>query len=215
MAEISFSLAELFERAFGYKSQAFHPEFSTVQGDTSPYRTEQGFYGSPYYAADALGNEYFLPVTISYQEKGKTNSNSTELSASTGQLKKWNLPYPVVSITSRKTIVETHLTERRGSVKELVNIQDYEIKIRGFIINQANEFPESDVSTLRNIYEQNQALSIQCPITDIFLLRPDRSGSDQVVITDLKFPAVSGIKNVRPYELSMISDAPFNLVSIS
>ena len=94
-------------------------------------------------------------------------------------------------------------------------IQDYDIVIKGFIITNANEFPENDVTTLRNIYEQNVALSIQCPLTDIFLLRPDRSGSDQVVIRELKFPAINGVKNVRPYELRLVSDEAFNLISIS
>lgn len=207
MAEISFSLADIFEQTFGYKTQAFEPEFLRVQGDTTPYRTEQGFLGSPYYSSDALGREYYMPVTIKYLDGSTSNQQ--------GVLKKWDLPYPVISIASRKTIVETPLTERRGTVKELINIQDYEITIRGFIIAKANEFPESEVATLRNIYEQNAALSIQCPLTDIFLLRPDRSGSDQVVIKQLKFPDVTGIKNVRPYELQLVSDEPFNLISIS
>lgn len=211
MAEISFSLADLFEQTFGYKTQAFDPDFAKVQGIRSPARMEQGSYGSPYYANDALGMEYYMPVTISYQDTGRGNTNAGPQAA----LKKWALPYPVISIASRKTIIETALTERRGTVKELINIQDYEIMIKGFIIASGNEFPENEVITLRNIYEQNAALSIQCPLTDIFLLRPDRSGSDQVVIRELRFPAITGVKNVRPYEISMVSDEPFNLVSIS
>jgi Domain of unknown function (DUF6046) len=206
MAELSFNLADLFEHTFGYKTQAFQPDFSPVSGDRVSLRTEQGASGSPYYAKDPLGQEYFMPVTLIYPD----NSNS-----SAGALKSWGLPYPVISISSRKTIIETALTERRGTVKELVNIQDYEIVIKGFIISQGNDFPENEVTTLRSIYEQNGAISIQCPLTDIFLLRPDRSGSDQVVITELKLPVVKGIKNVKPYELHMISDEPFNLISIS
>ena len=121
----------------------------------------------------------------------------------------------MISISGRKTIVETPLTERRGTVKELINIEDYEIVIKGFIIGATNDFPENDVAILRNIYEQNSALSIQCPLTDIFLLRPDRSGSDQVVIKDLRFPGIKAVKNVCPYELHMVSDEPFNLIEIA
>ncbi len=215
MAEISFSLGDLFEQAFGYKTQAFEPEFQQVQGVRAPYRTQQGSLGSPYYSSDALGKEYYMPVTIKYPDNSQTNLQTNSSGNSPGILKIWELPYPVVSISSRKTIIETPVTERRGTVKELINIQDYEIAIKGFIITKANEFPENDVTTLRNIYEQNAALSIQCPLTDIFLLRPDRSGSDQVVIKELKFHEVSGIKNVRPYELQLLSDAPFNLTAIS
>ena len=100
-------------------------------------------------------------------------------------------------------------------MKELINITDYEIVIRGFIIGAGNEFPENEVTALRTVYEKNVALSIQCPLTDIFLLRPDRKGSDKVVITDLVFPAVTGVKNVRPYELRLVSDEEFNLVNIN
>ena len=215
MAEINFDLAALFEETFGYRSHAFDPQFNRAIGyePLSPGGKENGTQGSPYYAVDTMGREYYMPVTLTYtdasQDIGLING------ANTGILNTWNLPYPVISVTSRKTIVETPLTERRGTVKELINIQDYEIVIKGFIIGNTNEFPEADVTTLRTIYEQNVAISIQCPLTDIFLLRPDRSGSDQVVIRELTFPAVTGVKNVRPYQLRMVSDEPFNLISIS
>ena len=92
---------------------------------------------------------------------------------------------------------------------------DYEIVVKGFIIKEGNEFPEQKVTMLRRIYEQQAPVSVKCPLTDIFLLRPDRSGSDQVVLSELKLPGVTGVKNVWPYELHMISDAPFNLLAIS
>ena len=212
MAEISFSLTDLFERTFGYKTKAFDPNFKTSTG-LSSRRKENGAQGSPYYSIDALGNEYYMPVSVTYTDSLK--GNGLESGDSSGSVSKWELPYPVISVTSRKTIVETPLTERRGTIKELINIQDYEIVIKGFIIGNANEFPETEVTRLRNIYEQNVALSIQCPLTDIFLLRPDRSGSDQVIMRELTFPSITGVKNVRPYQVRMVSDEPFNLVSIS
>ena len=205
MATTSFDLAGLFEQTFGYKTTAFAPEFTPTLGDKNSYRTEVGATGSPYYAMDGLHTEYFMPVTLSYNEQGISGTNQVE----------WQLPYPVITISSKKTIIETALTERRGTVKEFINVQDYEIVIKGFIIQASNEFPESKITSLRNLYEQNVPLSIKCPLTDIFLLRPDRSGSDQVVIQELKFPAIAGVKNVRPYELHLVSDEPFNLISIS
>jgi uncharacterized protein DUF6046 len=225
MGGISFDLGALFERTFGYKTEAFGPQFDPVTGFGgigSLARIEFGSYGSDYYTNDALGREYYMPVKITYPDNSvasglidNTDGPDALTTDSTGRLKTWNLPYPIISINSRKTIIETPLTERRGTVKELINIQDYEISIKGFIVAATNEFPENEVITLRSVYEQNVALSIQCPLTDIFLLRPDRSGSDKVVITELKFPPVAGIKNVRPYELRMISDEPFNLITTS
>ncbi len=222
MAAITFNLADLFEKTFGYITLAFKPDFKPVSGAGNqdprfPSRVEQGAQGSPYYAKDALGTEYFMPVSLVYTDSAAEAQSGDVVGANnnSGTQRKWDLPYPIISVTSRKTIVETPLTERRGTVKELINIQDYEITVRGFMIGSSEEFPENDVTTIRTIYEQNAALSIQSPITDIFLLRPDRSGSDQVVIRELKFPALKGVKNVRPYELHMVSDEPFNLISIS
>ncbi len=220
MADISFSLSDLFQQTFGYKTQAFDPDFSSGENEMLHTRQGQGSFGSPLYAEDAFGMEYFMPVTITYPDTTALPETPNGIPFSAGTetltiLKKWNLPYPVVSINSRKTVIETPLTERRGTVKEMVNIQDYEIIVKGFIVGKPNSFPEEDLVTLRTVYEQNTPVAIRCPITDIFLLRPGRNGSDQVVITDLRFPSLTGVKNVRPYELRMISDEPFNLISIA
>lgn len=213
MAEISLSLADLFEQAFGYKTRAFEPRFHRA----NKRGQEQGKAGAPFYAKDALGHEYFMPVTISYPDTSTASSPPSGVtgdSRSFASKKSWQLPYPVISIESAKTIVRTQLTERRGTVKEQINIADYQMTIRGMILDES-EFPEAAISTLRDIYERNTPLSIQCPLTDIFLLRPDRSGSDQVVISELKLPAAGSSENVRPYELKLISDEVFNLISIT
>src|ERR1017187_6557454 len=117
MAELYFSLADLFEKTFGYKTQAFDPEFAPVQGDKATLRSEQGAQGSPYYAKDSLGTEYYMPVTLTYPDVTPLATPGmpfAEGDNSFTKLKKWNLPYPVISIPSRKTIIETPLTERRG-----------------------------------------------------------------------------------------------------
>ena len=96
----------------------------------------------------------------------------------------------------------------------MINTSDYEIMIRGLIIGPTHDFPEDQVAMLRDAYEQNKPVSIASAVTDIFLLRPDRSGSDKVVIAEMRLPVLRGVKNVRPYELKLISDETFNLISI-
>jgi len=206
MAETTFDLAALFEQTFGYRTTAFSPQFTPPAG-YGAQRVEVSTTGSPYYAQDELSGEYFMPVSLVYSQ---STAGSTA-----GTSETWDLPYPVISISARKTIIETVLTERSGTVKELVNLQGYDIVIKGFIIDAGGNFPESKVTRLRSIYEQSTAISIKCPLTDIFLLRPDRSGSDKVVIRELKLPMVVGMKNVRPYEIHLSSDEPFSLIAIA
>jgi hypothetical protein len=201
MAEIIFSLPDLFEKAFGYKTQAFEPKFDKVPG-------KKDKSGNPDYAPGMLGIPYHLPVFVKDPNTSDSNGvNGKEVGG-------WYLPHPVISIESRKTLVETPMVERNGTVKELIGIRDYEISVKGFVISTDNELARQQIEQLRTIYELNVPLSISCSLTDIFLVRAERGGSDQVVITSLSFPAVTGIKNVRPYEMKMLSNAPFNLIAI-
>jgi hypothetical protein len=90
MAEILFDLSDLFEKAFGYKTRAFVPQFSPVEGNKAPFRTEQGAQGSPYYAKDILGQEYYMPVTLAYPESTGQSTQNTDSTVvqSVGLIKK-------------------------------------------------------------------------------------------------------------------------------
>jgi hypothetical protein len=210
--EISFSLGDIFFEAFGYRSRAFDPSFDPVRGVRPPDRLEAGQLGSPYYGADIAGREVFLPVTISYPSQSGSGAG---LITYDGPMQDWVLSYCVVSVSGRKTIVETPLTGRRGTVKELISTEDFQIRIKGFLMGSGGDFPEQDITRLRNLYETNIPVSLKCALTDVFLLRPDRSGSDNIVIRELNFPAVTGVRSVRPFELLCVSDEPFSLVDIS
>ncbi len=225
MAEISYSFAELFQKAFGYKTKAFEPKMTLVAGNEdkeNPQRKTLGAYGSEYYG-NSLGREYFMPVKITYIEE-RDKGADTALPDQRGTIEGGSvmkkielyLPFPIVSITGEKKIVQTQMTERVGTVKERIALEDYIITIKGMAISTSNEFPETDVAALRSLYEINAPVSINCPLTDIFLLRHNRTGSDKVVITKLNFPnnKNAGIKHVCPYELTMVSDAPFSLTEI-
>ena len=214
MAIVDLDLWDLYKKEFGGDPTSFNPQIAPVLGDTELSRVNAGKLGSPYYATDlVLGVEYFMPVLLTYPDTSADSSGL--LPGGTGILMNWNLPFPMVKVGCKKTMVETPLTERRGSVKELINIQDYKITITGFLIAGTNDFPEAQVTALRNLWEQSTPITIKCPMTDIFLLRPDRSGSDQVVIVDFDVTTKKGVKNVVDYKLELVSDEPFNLIDIS
>lgn len=202
MSTVNLSLANLFEAAFGYRSTAFDPQFTDVVGAQDDDRNTQKVSqtGAKYWGY-ANGREYYMPVTVEY------------IGADGGK-KELVLSYPIISVSARKLIIETPLTERRGTVKEIINIADYDINIRGFMISGTKEYPEADVQALRDLWETNTAVRINSVLTDLLLLGADRKGSDKVVIKEMLLPEMKGVNHVQAYQLSLVSDAPFNLIEI-
>ncbi len=138
-----------------------------------------------YFSKGLFGRPYFMPVTLGSVE----------------------LPNPVIRITNRKTIVETALVGRVGTVKELIGQEDYKINIKGIIITENNNYPEEQIQKIHALYKQNKSLTINSALTNIIL-----TNEMSVVITDLTWPEVSGVQNVKTYEMNLLSDIPFNLI---
>ena len=135
------------------------------------------------------GREYFLPVYLGGVQ----------------------LPLPLIRIQGRKNIVETAMVNREGTVKELISTDDFRISIRGLCVGMNNQWPEDDITALQKLYAKNKSHSIACVLTDIFLLKPKREGSDKVVINDLEILETRGFKNVVGYRMDLTSDNPFSL----
>lgn len=196
MGSLVFDLNKLYQQTFGttpkIKFTAPQSENTTsdkLQFDIKPEDANQySKLGTPYYEkveGDVLGREFFLPVTIDGLK----------------------LPYCVIRISCKKTIVETALVNRRGTVKELINAEDYNIKLRGFLIGDNDQLPDEGITQLKDLFEKNESVVFRNALSDIFL-----TGDDKVVIKAIDFPEVKGVKNVRPFELDIVSDSEFTLI---
>ncbi|MCO5229597.1 MAG: DUF6046 domain-containing protein [Chitinophagales bacterium] len=202
MTILQYNLQDLFQKQFKYRPADYNitdPDGSknyksfSNNGDLKieniiSKKSQQGNYGS-YYASDALGRTIFMPITI-------------------GGL---FLPYSWLSITGAKRIVETSMTERRGTVKEHISMEDYNINVKGFIIGHDGTFPEKDAEALKTLYERNEALEINSILTDIFLLTGENGGQDKVVISDFSFNENPGVEHIRAYEFNLVTDQEFEL----
>lgn len=125
---------------------------------------------------------------------------------------------PIITITGSKKIVKTALTgvnregevQRRGTVKELISVNDYAIKITGRIIDEDDpeRYPDRIVTKIRNLFELRRALSINCKVTDLL-------GITHIAVDKLSFPGDSGMENSQRYEISGFSDEDFRTDLIS
>lgn len=142
--------------------------------------------GQPYYGTDLLGREHFMPV----------------------YLNNYLLPFAVIGMTWSKTIVSTPMPERGGSVKELINIDDYKFNIKGIVLTEDNSFPEMQVRDIYELFKKNNSLQLRSVLTDIVL---NGAFSHSVIITEIKWPAVTGIEHAKPFEMELESDMTFEL----
>ena len=170
--------AELIAKKSSYKAKAFDEgEYSEKEKDSvtgTPLRKYKG------------GVYYFMPV--SFEHDGNT----------------WEFDDAVVSVTAKKTIIETALVGRRGTVKELISVDDYEIKLTAVI--SGDDYPEQEVMDLVKLFKLNESVKMICAVTDYFL-----EDEDKVIIKNLDFPAVEGVEDLQIITMTLVSDQNFEL----
>lgn len=115
---------------------------------------------------------------------------------------------PTMALTNRKNIIETALagSTRRGTVKELISMEDWQITIRGIVVNTESTkvYPEDQVHRLLFLYERNEALEIECALTNLLNIR-------RVVIKSINFPEMVGVQHAQAYEMELVGDEDFDL----
>lgn len=136
---------------------------------------------------DAKGRMYFLPVVL--EHKGT----------------KYEMPNASIGFQGKKRIVETPMVGRKGTVKELVSIDDYEITIAGVCLDQ--DFPEDALQELAGLYEVNESVTLKCALTDIFL-----SEDDKVVLRSIDIPAEKGTDVAQRFTIKLVTDKSFELI---
>ncbi len=193
-AKSKYSMADILKSAVGYKGLPFPngfmppmPSEYKADGEYSYNKSltekRSSALGVTLRKKDALGVWYFLPVVL----------NGVEL------------PNTVISIKGKKTIVETAMVGRKGTVKELISVDDYEIEIAGVILE--SDYPDETIAQLHDIYDINASVELKCALTDIFL-----EEEDKVVIKSIEFPSMKGCETSQAYKMSLATDKSFELV---
>lgn len=205
--ENSYNLKELYFRAFGQVGIPF-PKL----GVKSPNLLPIG-------AAKAIGEQYQKRVPAvksvdgSFQYSGALNVTFL-MPVKLDGFQLWN--EPLIELGGGKNIVATPIAgaasrngkRRRGSVKELIAIDDYAVTIRGFIINEEDDeaYPADGVRKFRDLIERDM-LRIECLLTDIFDIK-------YICVKNINLPALEGFPAMQPYEIQALSDEPFDFGTV-
>lgn len=189
----NFDLFKLYKSTFGnspylVKSSPSNNEdivYQIAESDRNKYSLDYTTKQIALNKKSVLGKDIWHPVTL-----WESNSVNIEIDACT------------IGVNLMKTIVRTAVSERKGTVKEIFNIDDYKFSIRGFLIGENRFFPEDQITILKNLFESQSPIFLRGGYPEIFL---EENG--QVVITSLDFPDVEGKAHwIRPFTMSLESD---------
>ncbi len=193
----NFDIAGAFQQIFGYRppdnyvipANTANPQKQSGMGLILPNKPAQAITtltGAPIKAQDVeFKRDYFLPVILANNY----------------------LPFPVISVEQDKHIVETMLTEQRGTVNEIISSGDIRITIKGIIYRPDGNFPEQEIALLNNLFLQQRSLPIQNAITDIVLQTDGGQAYTDVIITRFRIlPSVGKTIGYRAYEMELKSD---------
>lgn len=146
---------------------------------------------------DKNGTEAFCPVVLNYRRK------------------KYELPYSTISVTMTKNIQKTALPGRHGSVKELIQIEDYQFIIQGVVLAgevfQNGEkiiegLPEDGIKELNELFNINEPVELENAFAEIFLPSDNR-----VVIESMDLPEMKGVTGAQAYTIKISSDTILEL----
>ena len=175
------------------------------------YSKAFGHVRAPYPVLLAEGRELGIsPVGTIKALKGVFKMKSViNIYAMPTSIDGWQIPQePIISIAGSKNIIETQLNrgDRTENVIEEVNLNNYEVRIRGIILNEQefDEYPEVDVSRLREICEKPGSIEIVNGLCAIY-------GITKVVIRRFDFREVQGYLGAQAFELDCLSDEDFEL----
>lgn len=208
-----YNIPELLASVVGYKGLPFPGGFmkkrptgsySVEEPDITPEApaVEELIKGTRLRKLGERGIWYFMPVYFRHPSirgradaRGSVTDNTLELL------------HTIISVTGKKTIVETPMVGRKGSVKELISVGDYEIELAIFVQSGDGRYPEAEITQMRDLFNINESIELISVLTDLVLDEGDR-----MVITDVEFPAMPGIEDGQAIRLRMLTDKEFELI---
>lgn len=194
---LKYDIPGILSEIIGYRGLPFPAAIANTEGgydaeeydpSASMFERQQMINGTELYKQDFRGIWYFMPVYISHKGKRVELQNA------------------VISITGEKIIVKTPLVGRKGSVKELISIDDYKINITAFIHSDDGTYPAEAISEVKELYNINEAVEIISVLTDLIL-----DTDDKVVITNIDYPATPGIEDGQAVRIECETDKEFEL----
>lgn len=205
MAEIRYDISQLTNLAFGLTGSLIRYPDANHQAQAPASIDWKGVPEVEITKSEVmsyLGTPVFMPVRFLEGKYKKLNYGRVQTVSS----EEWQLPYTtLVDFNRKKIIAKTQVNGYYGEVKEMYGFGDWDIKIRGFLINNNPfKFPEEELRRLLEFENLTDAISVEGDMFNWLSIY-------KLVIEDIQLPRIEGMPNVQPFQLSCVSDVPIEL----
>lgn len=189
----------------GFGLQALRRTFYSVTQDTedqdenAPNPVPTTYLGTPVFSnLELIPGEYVNKDGDSIKYGGGPGSDN------------FRIDTVLIDVSQQKQIIKTPIQGVSGTVKEYISMGDYQIKVRGALVDQsAQRYPQEQAQQLREFLEVEDTIGVASRfLNDIFEVQ-------DIVIESFSFPQVEGFQNVQLFEFSAISDDPIELTVIN
>lgn len=130
------------------------------------------------------------------------------LSIGTQGMGMWQLPFdPMIGVQSKNIISRRYVakSQRRGSIKELWSMDDWDIEISGVLIGESEEELQQMVGKLRGYCQEGESLMVECEyLSEAFDIQ-------RMVVESYDFPHTKGMTN-QTFTLKCYSDEDYDLL---
>lgn len=198
IAEHFQSAFNIYQLVFGYRAVPFPVGFQPGEMIHEPI-DKISKLGTSIFKKNSNDQYGFCPVELQQHRNGAVVNSYT-------------LPFSAISIGMSKNIVETQLIARKGTVKELISINDYVFNVSGVLLtNDVNEYdlPQDQLTKFKELFELNEPLKIINPFVEIFI-----PGENNVVVYDLNLPDMKGVSGAQAYSFTIKTDNVLELEEI-
>jgi hypothetical protein len=203
----SIDLSILLNRAFGVAAGSIR-RYGSLGADSNKgiEATEAGQYEElqlSFTSSDktsVLGTPIIMPLTL---KGGRYPVKDDQGQIQYVTFLDWEMPAAsLIEINRAKVIQKTQIAGRNGSVKELISDDDFDIRIRGLIVNSDSDAPpEEGVRWFQEVVSVPQALRVDCELFDWLEI-------DEVVVYSYSLFQLEGFQHVMAYTLNLWSDSP-------
>tara|TARA_R100001015_G_C4631194_1_gene193509 strand:- start:396 stop:1025 length:630 start_codon:yes stop_codon:yes gene_type:complete len=156
-----------------------------------------------------LGTPVFMNVEFSpgaYVDRNNKTIEYGQLFTNTADDSGFKIDTVLCDVTITKQIITTNIQGVNGSVKEYISQNDYEITIRGALVDESGQrYPEEEVLQLVEYCEVPDSIKIYSRFLN------DNFNIQYLTIQSVSLPQVEGTENVQLFEIKAISDNPIEL----